>query len=152
MSYAVQGAALLTPLGRNADTDHTSGKKWAGGLRGPPIPPFLQSRSSEKLALDPRQRRQSLALARPGSPGPRERSHSTADGRLKNGRKSRPSGKDNANQKHAFLSGRFFGKRVARPLLRTYFAARLGRAALSNLLLEPRGESGHSRRNQTTTR
>ena len=80
MSYAVQGAALLTPLGRSADTDHTSGKKWAGGLRGPPIPPFLQPCSSDMLVLDPRQRHQSLALARPGSPGPRERSHSTADG------------------------------------------------------------------------
>jgi len=52
------------------------------------------------------------------------------------------------NKNMRFCQVRFFGRRVARPSLQACFAARLGRVALSNLLLESRGESGHSRGNQ----
>ena len=59
-----------------------------------PIFPFLQHDPSDILAPGPRQRRPPLAIARPGPPGPRERSHSAADGRPENGRNLRVSGKD----------------------------------------------------------
>jgi len=51
-----------------------------------------------------------------------------------------------------FCQDRFCGDGVAGSWLRAYSPARFGRgdrAGLSNLLLEPQGESGHSRRNET---
>jgi len=48
-----------------------------------------------------------------------------------------------------FCQDRFCGDRVARSWSRAYSPAHYYRAGLSNLLLEPQGESGHSRGNQT---
>lgn len=86
---------------------------------------------------------------RPDPPGPRERSHSAAGGRPKNGRKWRVPGKGTEMKNMRFCQVRFCGDHGVRPSFWAYFPARFGRAALSNLLLESQEESGHSRGNQT---